>query len=86
MDINQRFDLLKEEDVAALCGFGTVRSLRNERSAGRGPPYIRLGGDLRGPVKYRRKDVDAWLSKRTVNPAKDKRPTLASGATHNSRS
>lgn len=37
--------------------------LENERSAGRGPAYIKLGG----AVRYRIQDLDAWLESHRVS-------------------
>jgi hypothetical protein len=76
--INQRFGLISEEEYAQLEG-KDVRSVRNDRAKGLGPRFIRLGGDTKGVVKYRVSDVEAWLKKRTTDPKKDSKPTLATG-------
>jgi predicted DNA-binding transcriptional regulator AlpA len=38
------------------------RTLANWRWSGGGPPFVKVGA---GAVRYRRRDVDSWLAKRT---------------------
>lgn len=40
------------------------RSLIRWRNARRGPPWVRAGGR----ILYRREDLDAWLTRQTVEP------------------
>ncbi len=37
------------------------------RGQGKGPPYVRVGGQIR----YRKRDIDAWLSKHRVVPVRE---------------
>lgn len=49
-------ELLTPEETAALLKV-TVRTLRYWREQGTGPQYVRVGRR----VRYRRRDLDAWL-------------------------
>jgi len=49
-------ELLTEQELADLLKV-SVRTVRSWRTEGTGPPSLRIG---RG-VRYRRRDVDAWL-------------------------
>ena len=51
-------ELLTEQELAALLKV-SVRTVRTWRTEGTGPPALRIG---RG-VRYRRRDVDAWLER-----------------------
>ncbi|AWU95535.1 hypothetical protein DM194_14595 (plasmid) [Azospirillum ramasamyi] len=53
---------IPEEAVAALFGF-TVKTLREKRRKGDGPPYIRLS---RSTTIYLADDVRAYLTSRRV--------------------
>lgn len=61
-------DLLKTTDVARLLGMsdGTLRAWR---ARGIGPSYTQMNGHY-GVVRYRRKDVMAWLAEQVVHPTK----------------
>jgi excisionase family DNA binding protein len=50
-------DYLTEAELAELLKV-SVKTVRNWRKAGTGPPALRLG---RG-IRYRRRDVEAWAS------------------------
>lgn len=50
--------LTPDQLAAYLDGAVTIGTLRNWRSDGRGPAFIRIGRD----VRYRIDDVDAWLA------------------------
>jgi len=50
--------LMNEHDAANRCGL-SVKTLRNWRLSGKGPPYLKLGG----AVRYRESDLDAFLDK-----------------------
>ena len=57
-------ELLNQEALAALLGNEVSTStLERWRCTGDGPRFIRVG---RTPL-YRRSDVDAWLTSRTVS-------------------
>lgn len=61
--------LLNEKEVAQILGL-SVRTLQGFRSTGgasygSGPPYIKLSGTS-GSIRFRRKDLDAWLDKQLV--------------------
>ena len=51
--------LLDEHEVARMLK-RSVKTLRNDRSLGRGPRYVRVGRS----VRYRLEDVRAYLSSR----------------------
>jgi excisionase family DNA binding protein len=55
--------LLRPGDVSKLLGV-PVSTLANWRSAGQGPPYLRVGRH----VRYRRADVEAWVAGRVQDP------------------
>jgi len=63
----QDLDLLDPTEAARLLG-GTVpisiRTLAGWRVHGTGPAYVRVGG----AVRYRRTDLDAWLTAQTRTP------------------
>ncbi len=68
------FGLMSEEQLATLRCM-TVGSLRNERSEGRGPAYVKVNGKT---VKYPIDAVRKYLAANTIDPAKT-HPTLAEG-------
>jgi excisionase family DNA binding protein len=41
-------------------------TLERLRLQGNGPPYAKLTPGNRGPVRYRRADLDAWLASRLI--------------------
>ncbi|MFF0243970.1 helix-turn-helix transcriptional regulator [Streptosporangium sandarakinum] len=51
-------DLLRRRDVAHICGVG-VRTLERWAKQGIGPQPLKMGPRL---VRYRRGDVERWLS------------------------
>lgn len=53
--------LLDEQDVAKLLKL-SVHTLRQWRSAGRGPNYVKLGSN----VRYRPNDIDNWITEETI--------------------
>ncbi|GAA0379953.1 hypothetical protein GCM10010319_68110 [Streptomyces blastmyceticus] len=57
--------------VAAYLGGDdmTAKKLEHLRLTGQGPNYLRLTNSPRGPVRYRRQDLDAWEKSRLVDPA-----------------
>ncbi|MDI2127943.1 helix-turn-helix transcriptional regulator [Yinghuangia seranimata] len=42
------------------------QTLANMRWRKTGPTYLKLGASRGAPVRYRRRDVDAWLDSRVV--------------------
>jgi excisionase family DNA binding protein len=60
-------ELLTEAELAKLLKV-SVRTVRAWREKGTGPPALRLG---RG-VRYRRRDVDAWLEQQAEDDAHPK--------------
>jgi len=57
----QQFRYLTEKEVWALTGRG-LQTLRNDRSKGRGFPYIKIGRS----VRYRLSDILAAMDSRRV--------------------
>ena len=54
---------------SALRTLGTTSTLAHWRSAGAGPPYLRIGHGRRGGrVLYRGRDLNEWLNSRRVKP------------------
>jgi predicted DNA-binding transcriptional regulator AlpA len=58
-DTETEFD--DEPTTAARMGIG-ASTLQQARYRGEGPPFVRIGK----LVRYRRRDVEAWLVARTV--------------------
>lgn len=56
--------LMDTDETAKYLGF-SPRTLRDWRSLGEGPPYIKFGNR----VRYDRRKVDRWLEKHTVGAA-----------------
>lgn len=70
--LDEQFGLIDEVDYAAFLK-KTLPSLRNDRSAGKGPPYVKIGNK----VWYRRADVLAFVSASLVQPRPA--PTMING-------
>jgi hypothetical protein len=68
--LDDELGLISEADYAAFIG-KTLASVRNERSAGRGPPFVRL---TRTTIKYHLAAVKALVQSRTVTPLAE--PTM----------
>lgn len=47
----------------------STQTLANWRWAGTGPRYTKLGDGRTSPVRYNRRDVDAWLAARESGAA-----------------
>lgn len=60
---NDPDELLTPAEVAKLTKL-TVRTLADQRWRGGGPPFHKLGNGRCAPVRYRRRDVDAWINER----------------------
>jgi len=58
-------ELLTDIQVAAETGLKR-RTLQNWRSAGKGPPFVKLGASCR----YRRADILAWIEAGRVLPGR----------------
>lgn len=54
-------EFLSDAQMCELLGI-TLRTSGRWRAEGRGPRFIRIGGSR---VRYRRADLDAWISERT---------------------
>jgi hypothetical protein len=61
---------ISEQQYAEFVG-KTIDSVRNERSLGKGPPFIRVN---RRTIKYQLEDVRQYLAEKTVRPVNE--PTL----------
>jgi hypothetical protein len=57
------FDLATQEEVAELRGV-KLPHLRNERSLGKGPTYVKLGNK----ILYPRKELRKFIDRNTVTP------------------
>lgn len=57
-----RQELLTERDAAIYLGVSQV-FLRKHRREGGGPPFVRIGSRN---IRYRVKDLQAWVEARTV--------------------
>ena len=55
-----------DTDAAALYLGVSVPTLYRWRVLGCGPIYAKLSPSRRGPVRYRRVDLDAWVASKTV--------------------
>lgn len=42
----------------------TTKALQKWRLQGGGPPFVRIGGNTRGRVLYRKEDLDVWVESR----------------------
>jgi hypothetical protein len=43
-------------------------TLQNWRLASKGPAYIRIGGGLRSPVRYRLRDIEVYEQEHIIRP------------------
>jgi hypothetical protein len=68
-----RFGLLLEEETAGLMGI-KVGQLRNLRSEGKGPRFVKFGQ----AVRYRADDVQEYIDSCTRDPS-ETAPTIATG-------
>ena len=71
-DLQSRLGLISEEDYAEMRGV-TLRSLRNERVRGKGPPYTRHGQRVFYPLAA----LEKFNAQQTVVPTRAK--TLIDG-------
>jgi predicted DNA-binding transcriptional regulator AlpA len=61
-------ELLKEDEVARMIGM-SVHWLRRMRWCGGGIPFIKL--TMKGAVRYRKKDVEAFVAERVRKSTSD---------------
>ena len=71
-DVAASFELIAEIDAAKFLG-KEIQSLRNERSQGKGPRYVRLGRT----IYYPRGGLQEYINANTVTPTYA--PTLITG-------
>jgi len=60
-------ELITEKQLAELTGLA-VQTIRNARHLRRGIPYIRIGGERRGAIRYSLGDVEAYLQAHRIDP------------------
>jgi prophage regulatory protein len=53
-------EMLTEPEVARLLGV-SLSTVKRLRASGEGPPVIKVG---KRAIRYRRRDVEAWLRRR----------------------
>jgi predicted DNA-binding transcriptional regulator AlpA len=58
-------DILDTAGAAEYLGL-SCPTLERMRLTGNGPQYAKLTPGPRGPVRYRKTDLDTWLAKRLV--------------------
>lgn len=61
LSVDPADELLTPAQVSAWTKL-SLKALANARSRGAGPIYIKLGCGTSAPVRYRRRDVDAWIN------------------------
>lgn len=59
--------LITEKGLSEITGLA-LQTLRNARHERKGIPYIRLGGEKRGAIRYDLQDVEAYIAKRRIDP------------------
>jgi DNA-binding transcriptional MerR regulator len=62
----QNKEILTDSETASFLEIAT-RTLRDWRSNGKGPAFVQMGNKIR----YRKKDIDAYLDNQTITPTKD---------------
>lgn len=62
-------EFLSTREVASLLSLD-VSTLEFWRRIGRGPTCSKLAPGPTSPVRYRRRDIDAWVSANRVKPRK----------------
>ncbi|HEY3489915.1 MAG TPA: helix-turn-helix domain-containing protein [Candidatus Deferrimicrobiaceae bacterium] len=70
MDTNQTLNLLTAPQAAEFLNL-SPKTLSNLRSQSRGPRYIVLrgAGRIRGAIRYRHSDLQAWITDGIVTPS-----------------
>lgn len=64
--------LVNESKAADLIGY-SVRALQNWRSRGGGPRFVRVS---KRSIRYRRRDLNAWVEDRLVSSTSDDNGTI----------
>lgn len=59
--------LVNEKTLSEITGLA-LQTLRNARHKRTGIPYIRLGGPIRGAIRYDIKDIEAYIAKHRIDP------------------
>lgn len=59
--------LITEKGLAEITGLA-LQTLRNARHERKGIPYIRLGGEKRGSIRYDLQDVETYIASRRIDP------------------
>lgn len=59
--------LINEKQLSEITGLA-LQTLRNARHERKGCPYIRLGGEKRGSIRYDLRDVESYLAKHRIDP------------------
>lgn len=59
--------LINEKRLAEITGLA-LQTIRNHRFERKGVPYIRLGGEKRGSIRYDLRDVEAYIAKHRIDP------------------
>lgn len=60
-------EMLTSAQVADICGV-SLNTLQKWRSRNMGPRYIKFGGSNAATIRYKRSDVELFLSARTIKP------------------
>jgi predicted DNA-binding transcriptional regulator AlpA len=60
LSVDPADELLTPAQVSAWTKL-SLKALANARSRGAGPAFVKLGHGSSAPVRYRRRDVDAWI-------------------------
>ena len=64
IELKAKLAMFDEDDVLALRNLKSKQTLQNERSSGKGPPYVRIGNSIFYPIaKFK-----AYIAKNTVTP------------------
>jgi len=59
--------LINEKELSEMTGLA-LQTLRNARMRRTGFPYIRLGGSIRGAIRYDLEDVERYIKHRRIEP------------------
>jgi predicted DNA-binding transcriptional regulator AlpA len=63
-EVAMQSELLTPAELAARLQTPTA-VLANWRYKGTGPKFVKIGGGIRGNIRYRASDVEAWLDAQT---------------------
>lgn len=59
--------LINEKQLANMTGL-SIQTLRNHRHKCTGIPYIKLGGSIRGAIRYDLNDIEKYVQNRRIDP------------------